>query len=361
MPLTGDQIVQRKFYQRLIRPILFRLHAETAHRLTLGMLARWPASRPIADRPELAVNLFGLRFPNPVGLAAGMDKDARAIAAWQSLGFGFAELGTITPQPQLGNPAPRIWRLPNHQAMINRLGFPSEGMEVVARRIETTRRRQLGMRIALNFGPNKETPLEKIATDYAALIARCGNLADFVVVNLSSPNTPGLRDWQAPERIRAIVEALRSVGLPEDHRPPLLIKIAPDLEAAVIDEIASAALALKIDGVVATNTTIKRAEVGVLSSYQGGLSGRPLTDLARGVIARVYRATHGKLPIIGVGGVASAEDAWAHIRAGASLIEFYTGMIYQGPGLAAAIKMGLGQLLARHGCNSISEVVGADV
>lgn len=361
MTLTGDKIVQYKIYQRLIRPILFRLDAETAHRLTLAMLARWPASRPIADPPKLAVNLFGLRFANPVGLAAGMDKDARAIAAWQSLGFGFAELGTITPRPQMGNPRPRAWRLPDHQALINRLGFPSEGMEIVARRIEAVRRRQPGMRIALNFGPNKETPPEKVAADYAALMGRCGCLADFVVVNLSSPNTPGLRDWQAPERIRAIVEALHSVGFPEDRRPPLLIKIAPDLEPAVVDEIASAALALKIDGIVATNTTVKRAEVGVASSYQGGLSGPPLTDLARSVITRVYRATHGRLPIIGVGGIASVEGAWAHIRAGASLIEFYTGMIYQGPGLAASIKIGLGQLLARHGYNSISEVVGADV
>ncbi|HUN58728.1 MAG TPA: quinone-dependent dihydroorotate dehydrogenase [Candidatus Binataceae bacterium] len=363
MPLTGDKIVQPEIYQRLIRPILFRFDAEAVHRLTLAILSRWPARQPIVDSPQLAVNLFGLRFANPVGLAAGMDKDARAIAAWQSLGFGFAELGTITPQAQPGNPRPRICRLPNHGAMINRLGFPSEGMEVVARRIKAVRRRKLGMRLALNFGPNKETPPEKIAADYAALMARCGSLADFVVVNLSSPNTPGLRDWQAPERIRTIVEALRTAELPEALRPrtPLVMKIAPDLELPVIDEIAATALGLKIDGIVATNSTIKRAEVGVTSPYQGGLSGQPLTNLARGLIARVYRATGGKLPIIGVGGIASAEDAWGHIRAGASLVEFYTGMIYQGPGLAASIKMGLRQLLARHGCRSISEVVGADV
>ena len=361
MALTGDRIVQRKIYQRLIRPILFRLEAETAHRLTLTILARWPTSRPVADPPELAVNLFGLRFANPVGLAAGMDKDARALTAWQSLGFGFVEFGTVTPRPQTGNPCPRMWRLPDRQAMINRLGFPSEGMEAVAGRIEAAHRRRLGMHIALNFGPNKETPSEKVSTDYAALMARGGGLADFVVVNLSSPNTPGLRDWQAPDRIRAIVEALRSVELPGDLRPPLLIKIAPDLEAAFVDEIAVAALALRIDGVVATNTTIKRAELGISTSYPGGLSGQPLSDLARGVISRVYRATDGKLPIIGVGGIASAEDAWGHVRAGASLVEFYTGMVYQGPGFAAAIKTGLRQLLTRHGYNSISEVVGADV
>jgi dihydroorotate dehydrogenase len=361
MPLPNKQIKQHRIYHQLIRPILFRLDAETAHRVTLAMLTRWPMRQPSVDPPELALNLFGLRFNNPIGLAAGMDKDARAIAAWQSLGFGFAELGTITPQPQPGNPRPRIWRLPDHQAMINRLGFPSQGMEVIARRLAKKRWRKVSMRIALNFGPNKETPPEKVAADYAALMARCGGLADFVVVNLSSPNTPGLRDWQAPERILKIVEALRSIKQAEDRHTPVLIKIASDLEALVIDEIAAAALALKIDGIVATNTTIQRAEAGVASLYQGGLSGQPLKDLARGVIARVYRATKGELPIIGVGGIASAEDAWGHVRAGASLVEFYTGMIYQGPLLAMAIKIGLRELLNRHGYNSISEVVGADV
>jgi dihydroorotate dehydrogenase len=356
MPLVSDRT-----YRRLIRPLLFRLEAETAHRMAMAMLSRWPARPPSGDPPELAVNLFGVRFANPIGLAAGMDKDAHAIGAWQALGFGFAELGTITPHAQPGNPRPRIWRLPDHHAMINRLGFPGEGMEVVAKRIARARRRELSMRIALNFGPNKETSPDKVAADYAALMARCGPLADFVVVNLSSPNTPSLRDWQAPERIRAILEALRPVALTEGRRPPLLIKIAPDLEPTVIDEIASSVLALKIDGIVATNTTIKRAEVNVASPYQGGLSGQPLTDLARSVIARIYRATNGKLPIIGVGGIASAEDAWRHFRAGASLVEFYTGIIYQGPGLAAVIKTALRELLVHHGCNSISEVVGADV
>jgi dihydroorotate dehydrogenase len=356
MPLVKDKI-----YQRLIRPILFRLDAETAHRMTLALLAHWPARSDSGDLPELATTVFGLPFKNPVGLAAGMDKDARAITAWRSLGFGFAELGTITPQPQPGNPRPRIWRLPDHQAMINRLGFPSAGMEVAAQRIEAVRRQQSGMRLALNFGPNKDTPPERVAADYAALMARCGRYADFVVVNLSSPNTPRLRDWQAPERIRAIIEALRSVPMEGNRQPPLLIKIAPDLEPGVIDEIAHTALALQLDGIVATNTTIRRTEVGVTSSHQGGLSGKPLTALARAVITRAYRATDGKLPIIGVGGIASAEDAWRHIRAGASLVEFYTGLIYQGPGLAAAIKGGLSDLLARHGCGSISAAVGADV
>jgi dihydroorotate dehydrogenase len=351
MPLVSDKIY------RLIRPILFRLDAETAHRLILAFLACWPARELSPDPPELATTVFGLRFANPIGLAAGMDKHVRAINAWATLGFGFAELGTITPRPQPGNPRPRIWRLAEHRAMVNRLGFPSAGMEAAAGRISATQRNRRAMRIALNFGPNKDTPPERIADDYAALMARCGGHADFVVVNLSSPNTPGLRDWQAPERIHAIIQALRSAST---NPPPLLIKIAPDLESSVIDEVARAAVALDLAGIVATNTTIKRTEVGVTCPYQGGLSGAPLAALSRDVISRVYRATEGKLPVIGVGGIASADDAWRHLRAGASLIEFYTGMIYQGPGLAASIKLGLLQILARGGHRSISEVIGAD-
>ena len=351
MPLMSDKIY------RLIRPILFRLDAEAAHRVTLAFISRWPVREPSIDPPALATTAFGVRFANPIGLAAGLDKDARATNAWAALGFGFAELGTITPRPQPGNPRPRIWRLPEHRAMVNRLGFPSAGIEAVAKRISSAQRNHHAMRIALNFGPNKDTPVERVAEDYAMLMARCGAEADFVVMNLSSPNTPGLRDWQAPERIRNVIEALRSAS---KNPPPILIKIAPDLESAVIGEIARTAVALNLSGVVATNTTTKRAEVGITCPYQGGLSGTPLTALARDVIRRVYRATEGKLPIIGVGGVASADDAWRHLRAGASLIEFYTGMIYQGPGLAASIKTGLIQMLVRGGHHAIGEVIAAD-
>jgi len=356
------RLVSDKAYRRLIRPLLFRLGAETAHRVTLGLLARWPArSAGTADPPELAMTAFGLAFSNPVGLAAGMDKDARAIAAWEAFGFGFAELGTITPRPQSGNPPPRMWRLPDHHAIINRLGFPSAGMEIAASRIGALRRSHGRMHIALNFGPNRDTPPERVTADYAALMARLGPYAGFIVINLSSPNTPGLRDWQAPERIGALVEALRSVPLADAQRPPLLLKIAPDLEPVMIDAIGAAALGLGLSGIVATNTTVKRAEVGVASPHEGGLSGQPLTDLARGVIARLYRSTDGKLPIVGAGGVGSAEDAWRHLRAGASLVELYTGLIYQGPGLVEAIKRGLQDLLIRHGYRSISEAVGTGV
>jgi dihydroorotate dehydrogenase len=339
----------------LLRPILFSIDAERSHRLTLQALARMPSIAPRPDPPELQSTVFGVSFSNPLGLAAGADKDGRAIGAWNSLGFGFAEIGTITPRPQPGNSPPRMWRLTNHRALINRLGFPSEGMDAVARRLEAAHHRQFRIRLAVNFGPNKDTPADRVAADYAALLARVGGAADFVVVNLSSPNTPGLRAFQAPERIRAIVETLRTSPQP---RRPLLIKIAPDLESPMIREICAAAMELGLDGIVATNTTLKREAVGVPSTLEGGLSGGPLKARAREVIAQIYSHTDGKLPIIGVGGIASAEDAYAHIRAGASLVELYTGFIYEGPRIVREIREGLARLLVRDGFRSISDAVG---
>lgn len=343
-------------YRGLVRPLLFRLDAERAHRLTLAALARLPALTPAADPPELASKVFGLSFANPLGLAAGMDKDARAINAWNALGFGFAELGTVTPRPQPGNPRPRMWRLPADRALINRLGFPSAGIASVAPRIARARGRNLRLRLALNLGPNKDTPAEQVAQDYATLTRQAAPLADFLVINVSSPNTPGLRDFQAPERIRAIIDAIRMTTTA--RLPPILLKIAPDLPAPMIDDLCDAAVALELAGIVATNTTLQRAAVGVASELQGGLSGAPLGSLARAVIAQVYRRGAGRLAIIGVGGVATAADAYAHIRAGASLVELYTGLIYQGPGAVRAIKQGLARLLARDGFRSISEAVG---
>jgi dihydroorotate dehydrogenase len=361
-------------YTRLIRPLMFRLDPETAHRWTIAALSRMPSLRRASDYPELATTVFGMQFVNPVGLAAGVDKDARAVGAWNALGFGFVELGTVTPRSQPGNAPPRMWRLPAHRALINRLGFPGEGMEAVATRFARIRKDKLSMRLALNFGPNKDTPPDRVIEDYAALTRRLRQFADAIVVNLSSPNTPGLREWQAPERMRAIVEAVRaampSVTPPpatsaasptkttEARRLPLLIKIAPDLDPSQLSAVCAAAIDLAIDGIVATNTTLKREEVGVTATFEGGLSGAPLLMRSRDVIAQVYRETGGRIPIIGVGGIASAEDAYGHIRAGASLVEFYTGMIYRGPGLAREIKRGLVRLLARDGFRSISEAVG---
>jgi dihydroorotate dehydrogenase len=265
----------------------------------------------------------------------------------------------VTPRPQPGNPRPRIFRLPAHRALINRLGFPSEGMEVVARRIEAIRRRGIEIRLGLNFGPNKETAVEGAEADYAALMARMAAQADFVVINVSSPNTPGLRNWQSPERIRAIFAAIAGTIAPGQRRPPVLLKVAPDLEPADLDRICAAALELALDGIVATNTTLAREAVGVPPGEAGGLSGRPLLARSRDCIRAIRVRTQGRIPIIGVGGIASAEDAWEHIRAGASLVEIYTGLIFEGPGLAESIKAGLARMVRRDGLRSITEAVGS--
>jgi dihydroorotate dehydrogenase len=342
----------------LLRPLLFRIDPEQAHRLTLALLKHTPRFGSRSDPPELQTSAFGLKFSNPVGLAAGMDKDALAVQAWERLGFGFVEIGTITPRPQSGNLRPRIWRLPNHHALINHMGFPSEGMDEVAPRLARTRLRSLRMRIALNLGPNRDTPSERVPQDYGALIRRVGTVGEFVVVNLSSPNTPGLRDFQAPERMRAVVEAMRRGCKETGIDPPLLIKLAPDLESMMMAEICAAAMELRLAGIVATNTSLDHAALGVVSPFEGGLSGEPLKLRSREVIAAIYRMTRGQIPIIGVGGIANAEDAYGHIRAGAVLVELYTGLIYNGPGLAVRIKSGLRELLIRDGFRSISQAVG---
>jgi dihydroorotate dehydrogenase len=344
---------------RIARPMLFQLDAETAHRLTLAMLSTYPVAPRPADPPELAVRLWGIDFSNPVGLAAGMDKDAIAVGAWQALGFGFAELGTITPRPQAGNPRPRVFRIADQRALVNRLGFPSDGMEAVARRIERYRRLGVRIRVGINLGPNKDTAGEAVAADYASLIARCGAIADFIVINVSSPNTPGLRDWQRPERMREIVASVDAAVRKLERRPPILIKLAPDLETADLRRICDTALELKLDGIVACNSTLARDEVGVSTACEGGLSGEPLRERARAVIREIYRHLGGKIPIVGVGGIASAADAYEHIRAGASLVELYTALVYEGPGLPAAINAGLARLVRRDGLSSITQAVGA--
>jgi len=345
-------------YRNFLKRYLFRLDAEYAHALTLRTLSLMPPFTPPRDQPELAIKLWGMDFRNPIGLAAGMDKDAIAIRAWEMLGFGFAELGTITPRPQEGNEMPRLWRIPDRLALINRLGFPSEGMAAVGSRIDRMRKAGISIRLGLNFGPNSDTPVESVAADYAALMEGIGGLADFIVVNVSSPNTPGLRNWQSPEGMKQLfVAMLEKVG---DSNPTVLLKIAPDLERNELFRICDSALELGVDGIVACNTTIARESVGVASAHPGGLSGRPLMIRARELIRDIHTHTHGRIPIVGVGGVSTAEDAWLHIRAGASLVELYTGLIYEGPGVVETIKLGLAGLLHRAGLRSISEAVGMD-
>jgi dihydroorotate dehydrogenase len=347
-------------YRHFLKRYLFARDAERAHRMTLRMLAALPALQAPRDRPELGTKLWGIDFPNPIGLAAGMDKDAVAVHGWVTLGFGFAELGTITPRPQAGNEIPRLWRVPARRALINRLGFPSEGMEAVAPRIERIRKAGISIPLALNFGPNSDTPPEGIAADYTALMERLGPLADFIVINLSSPNTPGLRNWQSPRKMSELFAAIREHTGKLPHPPPVLVKISPDLERNELFRICETALALGVDGIVAGNTTVAREAVGVSSPHPGGLSGRPILIRAREVIRDIYTHTNGKIPIIGVGGIARAEDAWLHIRAGASLVELYTALVYEGPGLVIRMKSGLAGLLRRGGFRSISEAVGID-
>ncbi len=348
-------------WRRALRPMFFMLDPELAHRMAMALLAGIPALDSRTDPEALGLDLWGMHFSNPVGLAAGLDKDAAAVAVWQMLGFGFAEVGTIAPRPQPGNPRPRLWRLPEHRALINRLGFPSLGMESAAARLADVRRRGLMLRLGVNIGPNKETPPDRVADDIAALAGRLGPMADFVVVNVSSPNTPGLRQWQAPDHLRALITRAfpeRRAAPAQSAGPPVLVKIAPDLDSEQLRAICHVALDLRLDGIVATNTTIAREAAGVRSDHPGGLSGQPLKARAREVIGEVYRSTEARLPIIGVGGVASADDAYGHLCAGASLVELYTGLIYEGPGLPAAIKAGLLALMRRDGHNSIAQVIG---
>ena len=352
--LSAFDAVYRNFLQRY----LFSQDAEYAHRLTLRMLSMMPPFTPPRERPELAIKLWGTDFSNPIGLAAGMDKDAVAIRGWETLGFGFVELGTITPRPQSGNETPRLWRIPERRALINRLGFPSEGMEAVAPRIERMRKAGISIRLGLNFGPNSDTPPDGVAADYTALMERLGPLADFIVINVSSPNTPGLRNWQSPEKMTELFAAM--LGKSGESPRPVLVKLSPDLERNELFRICETALEIGVDGIVACNTSVSREALGVSSPHPGGLSGRPLTIRARELIRDIHTHTRGKIPIIGVGGVATAEDAWLHIRAGASLVELYTALIYEGPAVAEKIKSGLADLLRKGGFRSIGEAVGID-
>ncbi len=345
-------------YRQFFKRYLFALDAEYAHRLTLRMLSLLPPFTPEPDRPELGIKLWGGDFRSPIGLAAGMDKDAVAVRVWETLGFGFAELGTITPRPQAGNDVPRVWRVPERRALINRLGFPSEGMGVVASRIARVRKAGLSIRLGLNFGPNSDTPPEGIVADYTALMERLGPLADFIIINVSSPNTPGLRNWQSPEKMSELFAAMHEKAGASAR--PVLVKLSPDLERNELFRICDTALELGVDGIVACNTSVAREALGVSSPHQGGLSGRPLMIRARELIRDIHTHTRGKIPIVGVGGVGSAEDAWLHIRAGASLVELYTALIYEGPGVVEKIKSGLADLLRRDGFRSIGEAVGID-
>ena len=289
--------------------------------------------------PALEKKLFGLTFPNPIGLAAGFDKNAEGVNVWPRLGFGFMELGTITPRPQPGNPTPRVFRLPAEQGLINRLGFPNVGMEEVARRLEGIKlaKRWPKTPVGLNLGKNKDTPLADAGRDYVACFRRTRELADYFVVNVSSPNTPGLRELQGGQFLDSILGPLREED--PDGKHPLLIKIAPDLDEAQVADVVNAVEKYRLAGIVATNTTIDKRGLSV--QEEGGASGRPLTAPSTETIRTVHRLTGGRVPIIGVGGIFNANDAREKLAAGASLLQLYTGFVYEGPLVARRICEGL--------------------
>lgn len=325
-------------YSRL-RPLLFRVDPERAHATTLRALQVVGALPPLAAvvRSSFAapntkpIKLFGLEFPNRLGLAAGYDKDALAWRGLVALGFGHIEIGTVTPRPQPGNSRPRVFRLVEDQALINRLGFPSRGAEFVAKRLRGSRPK--GLVLGVNLGINKDTPLECAAEDYLGLIKFFSPLADFLVINISSPNTPGLRQLQ----MRTYLEGLLS-ALTKGKSKPLLVKLSPDLNDKQLEEAVGIVVDKKLDGVIATNTTIDRPVLrSRFAGETGGLSGAPLTQQSLQIVARIHQLTKGRLPIIAVGGIMSGADAQAAFDAGASLIQIFTGLIYRGPGLAKEI------------------------
>lgn len=345
--------------------LLRLLPPSLAHRLAIEALKRRlvpPDRRP--DDAVLATRVWGLDFINPVGLAAGFDKDAEAVGALLDLGFGFVEAGTVTPQPQPGNPRPNLFRLPEDKAVINRMGFPSRGVDVFAAnlaRLLQHRPHRLGI-VGANVGRNKETDDE--AGDFARCIAAVAGLADYLVVNISSPNTPGLRDMQHGERLVRLLDRVTAArdGAAGPRRPPLLVKIAPDLDDAAMQAIAGAVLAAGIDGLIVANTTTARpASLHSRNAREaGGLSGPALFDPSTRALTAMWRLTEGRIPLIGCGGIASGADAYAKIRAGASLVQVYTALVYAGPGLVGRIKRDLAALLKAHGFSSVSAAVAAD-
>jgi dihydroorotate dehydrogenase len=339
--------------------VLRLLPAETAHRVTLALLG--PAAailpRPPADEARLAIDALGLHFPNPVGLAAGFDKNAEVPDAMARLGFGFVECGTVTPRPQAGNPRPRLFRLPRDGAVINRMGFNNDGMEAAAAHL---RRRKRGGPVGINIGANKDSA-DRVA-DYVAAFDGLGPLADYVTVNVSSPNTPGLRGLQNRDELATLLGRLIEAREKKALAVPLLLKIAPDLDETALDQIAEVVLASRIEGLIVTNTTIARP---VLKSPHageaGGLSGRPLFAPSTHVLRAMRARTGSRIVLIGVGGIASGADAYAKIRAGASLVQLYTALVYQGPGLVGRIKRDLLALLDRDGFAGVADAVGADL
>jgi dihydroorotate dehydrogenase len=346
----------------LLRPLLMALDAEAAHRLTIWALKRMKPAKPAPDDSILATHAFGLDFPNPIGIAAGFDKHGEVPLQLAALGFGFVELGSVTPRKQPGNPRPRVFRLPEDRAVINRYGFNSVGAAGASANLTVQARAlaNLAAPLGINLGKNKETPAEAAAEDFAQTAAALGAFARYVVVNVSSPNTPGLRALQGRGELEGILARVReALGA---SAPPLLVKIAPDLAEADLADIAAVALAGHCDGLIVSNTTIRRpgSLKGRHRAEAGGLSGAPLKPIALETLRAMYRLTERRIPLIGVGGIASGADAYERIRAGASLVQLYTALVYEGPALVARVKRDLAALLRRDGFAAVAAAVGAD-
>jgi len=346
---------------RLTRPLLRLVDPEDAHSLALAALRFAPLSRPPADDPRLAVSAFGLIFPNPIGVAPGLDKNALAPDALLGLGFGFVEVGGVTPRPQPGNPRPRVFRLQDDQAIINRLGFNSEGLDAVRERLAARAGR--GGIVGVNLGTNKDSPDR--GADYVALIAALAPIVSYFAVNVSSPNTPGLRDLQQRAMLddilaRAIEARDRAAGAA--GRKPVLLKIAPDLALADLDDVVAVARARGVDGMIVSNTTISRPAGlrGEAAAQSGGLSGRPLFRRSTRMLTETFVRVEGQFPLIGVGGIDSGAAAFAKIKAGASLVQLYTGLVYRGLDLVAAIKKDLTDFIRLARYDRLAEAVGRD-
>ena len=356
----------------LLKPLLFRLDPERAHGMVTA-LARAGAGLPGSastweflagpEHPALRLNLWGLDLSNPLGLAAGFDKNGTLLDPMLRLGFGLVEAGSVTPRPQPGNPRPRLFRLPEDEALINRMGFNNHGAAALAARLTAFRRRQPGAVVGVNLGKNKDTPLERAVEDYRACLDAVYPVASYLVVNVSSPNTPGLRDLQQREALDTMARELtraRAAWVTKGHpRRPLLIKLAPELGLPELEDAVRVALDHGVDGLIATNTTLARE--GLRSAHAaepGGLSGRPLHRRALETLATLHRLSGGRLTLVGAGGIFSPEDAYAFIRAGASLVQVYTALVYEGPGLPRRIKSGLAALLARDGFSTLAQAVG---
>jgi len=349
-----------------LMPLLRLLDPESAHDLALWALRRGFAGRDTRpDDPVLATRAFGLSFANPIGLAAGFDKNAVAIGGALGLGFGFVEVGTVTPRPQEGNPRPRLFRLAADRAAINRNGFANAGWLAIAERLRAFRDDEAGAGaprgiVGVNLGINKDCAAPE--ADYAMLLRAAAPFADYLVLNVSSPNTPGLRDLQAGDRLARLLDNAQAALASTARRPPLLVKIAPDLDEPGLAAIVDVALLKKADGLIVSNTTIARPESlrGARRAEAGGLSGAPLFAPSTETLRRAWMLAGGRLPLIGVGGVSSAADAYAKIRAGASLVQLYTALAYKGPALVGRIKRDLARLLHADGFRRVADAVGAD-